>query len=84
MAPGGLPHHLRSDENLRQHWVVDSSKIRSELGFIEPIPLGEGIVRSVRWQRANPPDQVAKQRFDYAIEDAVLAGVKRLTVGNGG
>jgi nucleoside-diphosphate-sugar epimerase len=33
--------------NMRQHWVVDTTRIRTELGYREPVPLAEAIRRTV-------------------------------------
>jgi nucleoside-diphosphate-sugar epimerase len=68
------PAHLRVPGNLDQHWVVDSSRIREELGYREPIPRDEAIRRTIEWERANPPTSVDARAFDYAAEDAALAG----------
>ncbi len=74
-APGKA-HHLRSDENLRQYWVVDTTRIRADLGYKELVPVGEGIVRSVEWERAHPPAVYDSKRFDYKLEDAVISGLR--------
>jgi nucleoside-diphosphate-sugar epimerase len=65
------PPHLRMPGNLDQHWTVDSTRIRDELGYREPLPRREAIRRTVEWERANPP-AVDSRQFDYAAEDAVL------------
>jgi hypothetical protein len=33
--------------------------------------------RTVEWERAHPPDKVDPASFDYAAEDAALAGMRR-------
>ena len=63
---------LRVPGNLMQHWSADSTRIRAELGYEEPIALDEALRRTIEWERANPPEQVDPNRFDYAAEDAVL------------
>jgi nucleoside-diphosphate-sugar epimerase len=63
------PPHLRPRGNYEQHWVADSSTIRTELGFREPIPSDEALARTIAWQRANPPAQIDASQFDYAAED---------------
>ncbi len=66
-----LPEPLRSDAyDLRQDFVVDSTRIRDELGYAEVVPQREALRRTIEWERANPPE---KTRIDYAAEDAVLA-----------
>jgi nucleoside-diphosphate-sugar epimerase len=65
------PAHLVSPANLDQHWVADTSRIRSELGYREPVPRPEAIRRSVEWERAHPPAGWDPAQFDYAVEDAL-------------
>jgi nucleoside-diphosphate-sugar epimerase len=69
-----------------QHFVVDTRRIRQELGYVEPIPLEKALRRTIEWERANPPDDAFRERFahfepalkfDYAAEDAVLAELGR-------
>ena len=67
------PPHLRLPVRLEQHWVVDSSRIRSELGYEEPVALPEALARTIDWERKNPPP-FNPAAFDYAAEDA--AGVR--------
>jgi len=66
------PAHLLSPLNTAQDWVVESTRIRRELGFIEPTPLEAGIARTIAWERANPPEQIDPKQFDYAAEDAAV------------
>jgi nucleoside-diphosphate-sugar epimerase len=73
--PERLPAHLVSRQDTRQHLLTDSSRIRQELGYSEPVPLDEALRRTVAWERANPPEQVDLTRFDYATEDAALAAL---------
>lgn len=68
-----LPSHLVPDDNTDQQLIVDSTRIREELGYREHIRYEEGLRRTIAWERAHPPDQVDPAQFDYAAEDAVLA-----------
>ena len=68
-----LPPHLRMAGNLDQHWSVDTSRIRSELGYSEPVDLDDAIARTIAWERANPPSRPLAA-IDYAAEDAAIAG----------
>jgi nucleoside-diphosphate-sugar epimerase len=77
VPPERLPAHLVSELDTRQHLVTASSRIRQELGYTEPVVLDEALRRSLVWERANPPQQVDLARFDYAAEDAALAGLGR-------
>lgn len=71
--PDRLPASLRFDLNTAQHLVSDSSRIRRDLGYTEPVPSGEALARTVAWERANPPHD--PKPFDYAAEDAALAAL---------
>jgi len=64
------PAHLTPPGNYAQHWEADSSRIRRELGYSEPIPIEEAIRRTISWERANPPGNFNPHQFDYAAEDA--------------
>ena len=75
------PAHLRAPGNAAQHWVTDSSRIRDDLGFREPISGDEAIRRTVAWLRAHRPADEGPHVFDYAAEDAALAGVSRRSSG---
>jgi nucleoside-diphosphate-sugar epimerase len=67
-----MPTHLRVPGNLDQHWSVDSSRIRSELGYVEPVGLDDAIAQTLAWERANPP-AIPLAVIDYAAEDAAIA-----------
>ncbi len=69
---GRLPEPLRRDINAEQDMVVDSSRIRRELGYIERVDLEEALRRTVAWERANPPKEIDPKEFDYVAEDAFL------------
>jgi nucleoside-diphosphate-sugar epimerase len=67
-----LPPHMRHEMDLIQHWVVDTTRIRQELGYAETVPDNEAIRRTIEWERANPPDKIDPAAFDYAAEDAAV------------
>jgi nucleoside-diphosphate-sugar epimerase len=67
-----LPEDLRAHAGMDQDLVTDSTRIRAELGYTETISLGEGLMRTVAWERAHPPDHIDPAQFDYAAEDAIL------------
>lgn len=78
VARDRLPEHLTwGDCNWDQHWVMDTTRIRWELGYEEPIPRDEALRRTINWERANPPQEIDPQRFDYPAEDGVLAKLSR-------
>ena len=68
-----LPGHLVPDDNTDQQLVVDSTRIRQELGYKETLARDEALRRTIAWERAHLPEQVDPAQFDYAAEDAVSA-----------
>jgi hypothetical protein len=60
---------------MEQDLAVDTTRIRTDLGYTEPVPRSEALRRTVAWARANPPTDIPPTPFDYAAEDAVLAGM---------
>ena len=69
------PAHLIFPYNTAQHLVVSSDRIRSELGYREVTPPEQAMERTIRWERANPPQGVGVP-LDYAAEDAALSGFR--------
>ncbi|HEX9134849.1 MAG TPA: NAD-dependent epimerase/dehydratase family protein [Ktedonobacteraceae bacterium] len=69
---GRLPEPLRWGINAEQDIVVDSSRIRRELGYEERVDLEEALRRTVAWERANPPKEIDPKEYDYAVEDAFV------------
>jgi nucleoside-diphosphate-sugar epimerase len=67
-----LPEPLRWGINSEQDIVVDSSRIRRDLGYTEQVAPDEAFRRTIDWERANPPAQIDPQDFDYAAEDTIL------------
>jgi hypothetical protein len=65
------------DIETRQHIQLDTSKIRSELGYAERLSPEEAMSRTIEWESANPPENAAEM-INYAIEDEWLdrLGVK--------
>ena len=68
-----VPGHLVPDINTAQHLVVDTSRIREELGYTELVSRDEALRRAVAWERVHPPEEVDLKAFNYAVEDALLA-----------
>ena len=52
---------------------MDSTRLRAELGFREPIVPDEAICRTIAWERKHPPAHIDARQFDYAAEDAAVA-----------
>ncbi|MCA9704428.1 MAG: NAD-dependent epimerase/dehydratase family protein [Myxococcales bacterium] len=77
VPPHQLPPHLRAGGmETAQDLVLDSARIRAELGWTEQVPLAEGLRRSVDWARAHPPPELDAQAFDYSAEDECLARLR--------
>jgi nucleoside-diphosphate-sugar epimerase len=68
-----LPSHLSEDLDFSQDWVVDTRRIRNELGYAEYISPDDAMRRAVQWERQHGP-VVDPAKFDYAAEDAAVAG----------
>lgn len=69
------PRHLLLPGNTAQHIVVSSERIRTELGYEEPVRIEEAIRRTIAWEQLNPPSTINPHQFDYVAEDAALANV---------
>ncbi len=65
--------------NYEHHWVVDTTRIRAELGYMEVVSQEEALRRTVEWQWATPPEKYDPKEFDYATEDAILAELQSAT-----
>jgi nucleoside-diphosphate-sugar epimerase len=65
-----LPESLRFEGNFDQDFVVDSSRIREELGYAEVVDERTALERTIAWERANPPEDF---EVDYDAEDVALA-----------
>jgi nucleoside-diphosphate-sugar epimerase len=72
LAKDRMPAHLATPGNAEQHWSVDRTRLRQELGYVEPIARDEATSRTIEWERANPTDS-SPHAFDYAAEDAATA-----------
>jgi nucleoside-diphosphate-sugar epimerase len=70
-----LPHSMRPGSDLAQELILDSTRIRRELAFEEPISVATGIQRTVDWMLRHPPtpeDPMGRLDLDYRAEDAIL------------
>jgi nucleoside-diphosphate-sugar epimerase len=65
-----MPPHLRTSYETRQDLVVDTRRIRTELGFTEPVSRQEGVHRTIAWEREHPPETGDPGTREYAAEDA--------------
>jgi nucleoside-diphosphate-sugar epimerase len=65
-----LPEPLRQPYDFSQQYVIDSTRIRSELGYSEPVVADEALRKTIEWERSNPPDPMPA--LDYDAEDGAL------------
>ena len=63
-----VPHHL----------LMDTHRIRSDLGYRDVVPTVEAVTQTVRWYRDNPPERGGEIErrmsdvFDYGAEDKLI------------
>jgi nucleoside-diphosphate-sugar epimerase len=69
-----LPAALRQPFDFKQHMELDTTAIRSELGFSEPVAETEGLRRTIEWE-LKTLDEVPDLRLEYAAEDEALASL---------
>ena len=67
--PERMPPHLVLDRDFRQDWVVDTTRIRGDLGFAEPTSPLDALRTAAAWELAHPPEGL---EADYPAEDRVL------------
>jgi nucleoside-diphosphate-sugar epimerase len=67
------PAHLLEAGNLEQHLFMDSSRIRAELGYTEPVSVDEALRRTIEWEQANPPAGADPAKFNYRAEDEAIS-----------
>lgn len=67
------PQHLIQPYSFEQHLFLDSTRIRTELGYSECVPADEALRRTIEWERANPPQHIDRAQYDYQAEDDCLA-----------
>jgi nucleoside-diphosphate-sugar epimerase len=72
-----LPEHLKTPTGYEHDLVVDTTRIREELGYKERVSREEALQKTVDWEHANPPTEIDPKQFDYAAEDAVIERLRR-------
>ncbi|TYL55497.1 epimerase [Nocardioides sp. BGMRC 2183] len=79
IAPSAMNEFLAPAS--RPHMMVDSSKIRTQLGHRDVITAREALQETVDWLRENPPTADAYPmytgKFDYDLEDRQVAAYAR-------
>jgi nucleoside-diphosphate-sugar epimerase len=61
-----VPFHVAQD------LVVDTTRIRAELGYAERTHADDALRQTIAWERHHPPAETA---VDYSLEDAVLDSI---------
>jgi nucleoside-diphosphate-sugar epimerase len=69
------PQHLVQPYNFEQHLFMDSKRIRTELGYTEPVSVDEALRRTIEWERTHPPPQTDPAMYDYQAEDETVARI---------
>jgi nucleoside-diphosphate-sugar epimerase len=73
-----LPESLRQPYDFTQDYVVAPTRIRTELGYREPIDEVTALERTIEWERRDPPAG-APTTPNYAAEDEALATYGRVS-----
>ncbi|MGK7951419.1 MAG: NAD-dependent epimerase/dehydratase family protein [Xenococcaceae cyanobacterium] len=75
-----MPDTWNFKANLDQHWITDSSLIRTELGYEELVNRHEALRKTISWERKHPPEGFSEadnsKLLDYNTEDAILLTFK--------
>jgi nucleoside-diphosphate-sugar epimerase len=64
-----LPDPLRQPFDWRYDLSTDTSRIRRELGYAEPVSIEDAVDRTARWERQ---ELQGAERLDYEAEDAAI------------
>ncbi len=70
-----LPESMRPGAGLSQELILDTRRIRHELGYEERVSRDEGLRRTIEWMRDHPPgrdDPMGQLEIDYDAEDRIL------------
>jgi nucleoside-diphosphate-sugar epimerase len=70
--PDLLPRSSPAEYDWRNQFNADTTRFRLELGYKDNVGFEEGVIRTVAWERQNPPAEIHPDQFDYAAEDAAL------------
>jgi hypothetical protein len=69
------PYRLREHS---YHWMTDISKLKSELGYRDVLPVQQALPQTVQWYLQHPPErggEIEKRLadpFDYEMEDRLV------------
>lgn len=48
-----LPSHLQMNLQWQYHLAIDTTRLREELGYVEPIPESEALRQTITWEQEN-------------------------------
>ncbi|NES95993.1 MAG: hypothetical protein F6K32_12290 [Desertifilum sp. SIO1I2] len=48
-----LPSHLQMNLQWQYHLAIDTTRLREELGYVEPIPEAEALRQTITWEQEN-------------------------------
>jgi len=68
-----LPAHLLAKVDYDHQLVIDTTRIRTELGYSERISQQEALHETIDWERKHPPSEIPPLQSEYAAEDEALA-----------
>jgi nucleoside-diphosphate-sugar epimerase len=71
------PRHLLAPYQPTEDLVMETGRIRSELGFREKLGSDDALRRTIEWERKHPPASGDPDPAEYAAEDTVLQGSHR-------
>ncbi len=66
------PDSHRCQGNMRQHWELDSTAIRRDLGYAELFSPEDALARTIEWELANPPVTPKADSLPYPDEDELV------------
>jgi nucleoside-diphosphate-sugar epimerase len=67
-----IPDSMEGLRGAGQHLLIDTSRLRAELGYSEVATPADAMAASVEWQRAHCPTPLPEGMFDYEAEDELL------------
>lgn len=83
-VPGDLPSPgwalMAFRYDCSPHVIVDTTKIRSRLGYTDAVPAGQALARTVDWyieHRSESASWPVLDPFDYEAEDQYIAAARR-------
>lgn len=71
------PSHLSWGIDATQDLMLDSTRIREEIGFREPTDPTVALERTIEWERAHPPEKIDPAQYDYVKESAAIYKARR-------